>query len=594
MEVSGKRQDKLTHSVSHGSAEDFVLFCIPCDRDGEREPAKGFCTTCNEHLCKTCYKHHKKPAPLRNHVLLDEYSMPTTPTASLSQDDFDSCDDHQDKKQKYYCRDHDIVVCSVCVTLDHRTCKVEYIPKLSKHILDSEELNELMAEIESLENVCKLRIKRAKDEIKAISENHDKVIKAIHQFRKEINTRLDDMETIVVKDAERISDKKQIYLKSLSTDIEDIKDETVKKQVCLDNLIQRNCLDKLYVEMKVAKKRLVEMKMKAKQHSRINNNETVSFVKHQAIIDVLEKYKQLGEIVSVKSSDSENVAMMKDTSIPPEDQTLNLEVVEDINVKSASDKKNCDIKGIEVIQPDKIVVCDYNNKKVKYYDTVQKKTVSEMKLNNSPHDVAAITDVRFVVTVPSDRSVHFMSLKNQHIVSDRKVNINETCRGIAYSNDKLVVSCNFNPGKVLVLDLQGKILQSFSGDNSLFCFPRYVTVNTAGTSIYVSDWGLSVKAVKQLDWQGNVINTYQPGRGGLRDICELDDGTFLVCLNQNSDNLRTISDDCKPCKITINEKLGRWYPSAVAYCKKTRKLYVSFSETDGINASCIKVFKVQW
>ncbi|XP_060570476.1 E3 ubiquitin-protein ligase TRIM33-like [Ruditapes philippinarum] len=335
MEVSGKRRTKLTYSVSHGSAEDFVLFCIPCDRDGKRVPAKGFCTTCNEHLCKTCYKHHKKPAPTRNHVLLDEDSMPTTHTVQLYQDNFESCDDHQDEKQKYYCRDHDIVVCSVCVTLDHRTCKVEYIPKLSKHILDSEELNELMAEMKSLEEVCKLSIKRAKDEIKAISENHDKVIKAIHQFRKEINTRLDDMEKIVVEDAERISDKTQMILKSLSTGIEDIKDETVKKQVCLDNLIQRNCLDKLYVEMKVAKKRLIQIKMKAKQHSRINNNETVSFVKHQAIIDMLEKYKQLGEIV--KSSNSENDAMMKETSTPPEDTSLNLEVVEEIDMKSASD-----------------------------------------------------------------------------------------------------------------------------------------------------------------------------------------------------------------------------------------------------------------
>jgi hypothetical protein len=341
------------------------------------------------------------------------------------------------------------------------------------------------------------------------------------------------------------------------------------------------------------------MKMKAKQHSQINNDETVSFVKHQAIIDVLEKYKQLGEIVSVKSSDSENVAMIKDTSIPPEDQTLNLKVVEDINVKSASDRNKCDISGIEAIQPDTIIVCDRSNYNVKCYDTEQKKIVTEMKLNNSPYDVAAITYDRFVVTAPDDRSVHFMSLKNQLIVSDRKVNINETCRGIAYSNDKLVVSCNLNPGKVLVLDLQGKILQSFSGDNRMFNFPLYVTVNTAGTSIYVSDWVYFVNAVKQLDWQGNVINTYDPAEGGgnLRSICELNDGTFLVCLNQDrDDNLRRISDSCKPCKITINENVCGWYPRAVAYCKKTRKLYVSHSETGDVSyaSNCIKIFKVDW
>jgi hypothetical protein len=244
-------------------------------------------------------------------------------------------------------------------------------------------------------------------------------------------------------------------------------------------------------------------------------------------------------------------------------------------------------------------MCDYSgNKKVKCYDIVQKKIVSEMKLDYSPFDVAAITDDKFVVTVPNDRSIHFMSLRNQHIVSSRKVNINEDCYGIAYSQDKLVVSCNYDQWKVLVLNLQGKILQSFSGDDSLFEFPFYVTVNTAGTSIYVSDCGFSVNAVKQLDWQGNIINTYQPACGGidLQGICELNDGTFLVCMNQDSgDNLQRVSDSCQPCQITINGKLGSWYPGAVAYCKKSRRLYVSYSETGRFDPKHrIKIFKVDW
>jgi hypothetical protein len=155
MEVSGKRKTDLKQ-VSHGSAEKkFLLFCIPCDRDGEREPAKGFCTNCNEHLCETCYKNHKKPAPLHNHVLLDEVSMPTTPSVPVSHDDFDSCPDHEVEKLNFYCSDHDIVVCSICATLNHSICKVEYIPKLSTHILDSEELNELFAEMKALQKIAK-------------------------------------------------------------------------------------------------------------------------------------------------------------------------------------------------------------------------------------------------------------------------------------------------------------------------------------------------------------------------------------------------------------------------------------------------------
>ncbi|XP_060591999.1 uncharacterized protein LOC132746767 [Ruditapes philippinarum] len=599
MEVPGKQKPKKTFSVSRGSAEDFLLFCIPCDRDGARVPAKGYCLTCTEHLCDTCCKHHKKQTPSRHHILQDQDSMPTTPSVPIVKDEFDSCDDHGDEKLKFYCKDHDIVACSVCVTLKHRLCTVDYIPKLSEHILDSEELNEIMAEMKALEDNYNSQIKRIKDEMKAISKNHDDVVKAIHQFRKEINTRLEEMEKHAVKEADNILLKQQTNLNDLSTGVQEITDKLTEKRKRIDNLIPRKCLDKLFVEMKETKKRVEEMRMKQKQYSRADVFQTVSFVKNSDIVDMLDRHKQLGELITKKTSTGENVPVMKPTSTPSEDKMLNLEVVEDIDLNSSSGNTKCSITGIEIIKPDKIVMCDYSdNKNVKCYDTVQKKVVSEIKLTKSPFDVAAITDDKFVVTVPDDRSIHFMSLRNQRIVSDRKVNINERCYGIAYSQDKLVVSCNIDPGKVLVLDLQGKILQSFCGDNSLFFNPLYVTVNTAGTSIYVSDYGYTVNAVKQLDWQGNIINTYQPaqGRSTVQGICELDDGTFLVCLLQDSDdNLRRVSDSCKPCKITINEKLGKWYPEAVAYCKKSRRLYVSYSETGHFKSNRrIKIFKVDW
>ncbi|XP_060576067.1 E3 ubiquitin-protein ligase Midline-1-like [Ruditapes philippinarum] len=123
MEVPGKQKPKKTFSASRGSdEEDFLLFCIPCDEDGARVPAKGYCSTCNKHLCGTCYKHHKKQTHSCHHILLDQDSMPTTPSVPIVKDELDSCDDHEDEKLKFYCKDHDIVVCSVCVTLNHRLC----------------------------------------------------------------------------------------------------------------------------------------------------------------------------------------------------------------------------------------------------------------------------------------------------------------------------------------------------------------------------------------------------------------------------------------------------------------------------------------
>jgi hypothetical protein len=56
------------------------LYCIPCERDGLREPVHGFCQDCHEHLCKVCFQHHRRSRPSMNHVLLEKDAMPTQQT----------------------------------------------------------------------------------------------------------------------------------------------------------------------------------------------------------------------------------------------------------------------------------------------------------------------------------------------------------------------------------------------------------------------------------------------------------------------------------------------------------------------------------
>ncbi|XP_045204209.2 uncharacterized protein LOC123557065 [Mercenaria mercenaria] len=589
MEVSGKRKDQNILSASRGSAEDFVLFCIPCDREGAREPAYGYCKSCQEHLCETCFKHHRKPAPLRNHVLLDKDSMPTTPSVSNPKDDFESCHEHEDRNLEFYCRDHSTVVCGICVTLDHRVCKVEYIPKLSKNILDDGELEELIAEMETLRDNCKSRNKKAKEHMRGITQNHEDVLKEIRQFRKEINRCVDEMELNVTREAANLINAQLESFGRLSTYLEDIIKEVEVSQAYLDGLVKGNRLDKLFVEMKKANTRFTELAANERQAYKNSELRNLEFVKNQVITEMLQSQTQLGKLISVDTT--------ADTVVPTEDKTVVLQHVGEINVISPSDEKENGITGIDTIQPDRIVVCDSHNKKIKCYNTMTNKIVSELRFDNLPFDVAVITDNKIVTTVPTEKSIYFVSLTNTSINSDRKVNVNETCNGIAYSQNKLVVVCNYNPAKMLIVDLNGKILQSFCA-NKLFTLPFYLTVNTDGTYIYVSDRGYNIKSVKQLDWQGNTVNIYQASNGGtfLNGICELDDGTFLICLSINDkDNVIRMTSSFKQCKITWKENLGDWFPKAVTYCKKTKTAFVSYSEgnfTGPFNR--IKVFKVGW
>jgi hypothetical protein len=105
------------------------------------------------------------------------------------------------------------------------------------------------------------------------------------------------MEQFVVKAADDLLHTQQKHLKSLSTNLNVINEEIIREQVNLDNLIQRNCLDKLFVEMIEFKKRLLEMKGNEKEFNRRRSLGTSRFVAHRRIIDVLVNYKQLGELV---------------------------------------------------------------------------------------------------------------------------------------------------------------------------------------------------------------------------------------------------------------------------------------------------------
>jgi hypothetical protein len=59
-------------SFSKGSAEDFDECCDPCSTTGVNTEAKGFCSDCQENLCKACLDAHKKTKASRHHQLLGQ------------------------------------------------------------------------------------------------------------------------------------------------------------------------------------------------------------------------------------------------------------------------------------------------------------------------------------------------------------------------------------------------------------------------------------------------------------------------------------------------------------------------------------------
>lgn len=207
MAVSGRKPEDFSPSMLLGSDVELEHYCVPCDEQGSRIEAYGYCVDCSEHLCETCYRLHTKPAPCRNHVLLDKSRMPKWQSLLGCSGDIPThCSKHKEKIIEYNCKDHDTLDCNVCVAMEHRSCKVDYIPDVSKGYSTSteyqsrqESMNALQASIDEVKfaNSCHQQ---------EIEDNRNKVKQDIKQYRKNVDEILNKWEEKTLKEADSIFD----------------------------------------------------------------------------------------------------------------------------------------------------------------------------------------------------------------------------------------------------------------------------------------------------------------------------------------------------------------------------------------------------
>lgn len=141
-------------SVSFESEEAAALYCQPCEVDNKQEPAYGYCKNCAEHLCEECYRTHRKPAPLRGHILLDSSQMPQIKGPMPDQGIMVTCAVHDGESIKYLCSNHNIFGCDLCVDINHRNCKTININDVAHDFQSSQEYKNLLQRILEIKRKC--------------------------------------------------------------------------------------------------------------------------------------------------------------------------------------------------------------------------------------------------------------------------------------------------------------------------------------------------------------------------------------------------------------------------------------------------------
>lgn len=94
--------------------------CDPCCRRNDNIMAVKWCKECSEAYCEQCESFHKSLKYLQHHNLISITDLQHQPIKDSA--NRPPCPDHDGTELAFFCEDHNHVVCSSCVTLDHRKC----------------------------------------------------------------------------------------------------------------------------------------------------------------------------------------------------------------------------------------------------------------------------------------------------------------------------------------------------------------------------------------------------------------------------------------------------------------------------------------
>ncbi|XP_060579030.1 uncharacterized protein LOC132736004 [Ruditapes philippinarum] len=232
-----------------------------------------------------------------------------------------------------------------------------------------------------------------------------------------------------------------------------------------------------------------------------------------------------------------------------------------------------------------LLVTNFNSSKLIIFKDISVSTTSydTIDLSSELWAVAKVDNNKVAVTFPELRIIRLIKFsKHMTVTNNEDIKVGRCCRGVAFSNNKLIVSYTF-PAAVKILDMSGKVLKTFDKDQHgtcLFVDPRNLTISADNTVIYVSDFKKNCVIGLHVTFDGKVKAIYNDDQLEIPYQLTVDrSGAVFVC-GYWSHNIHQLSPDLTKVKILLDREQGINGPVGVTYCQDTNRLYV------GQNLAC--------
>ena len=280
-----------------------------------------------------------------------------------------------------------------------------------------------------------------------------------------------------------------------------------------------------------------------------------------------------------KSVESFGILQQSELHSAQQDNTVILDMMvkskEEVAIRLSGDDLEPDINGCAFLSNGQILICDYNNKKVKLIDS-DLSVKESLKLSEEPYNVAAVGENEAVITFySSSYTIQYINT-HPHLKLGKKIKLPDKCFGLHVVNDEIYTTCHKGSGRdeVWRLNKAGNIVSTAVLTQNSSARSDYLGLSLAGSSprVYLTDTNNSRVTCFQLE--PTMVYQYQDHE----QLREADDiyvdsaGNSLVCGARSNNVIVITADGMKHGELLTHNDIT--YPKCIDYRPADKSLIV--------------------
>ncbi|KAL3888486.1 hypothetical protein ACJMK2_000853 [Sinanodonta woodiana] len=458
------------------------IVCHVCQVHDITFPAKNICVVCEQALCENCSKAHKYLRYSSTHDILKVDELPSRQDIVLKHNSMFKCVDHAHNPLDLYCKTHEVQLCSKCFTSKHKRCS-EVLDVNTETPNISDILNDVQVQIKELEYQYKRFTDINVSNLRDLDSQVKNLMNEISTLKKRINTALDDMETRVKTECQKIYYDEENKLEKLNLRFKSQIMSIRNSNFIINSVCELATDSQTFL---LATRLLSQLSLSLSQvDERYSDN---------AILKLeLEINPQLKSIVSIPRGELVKMKVTRNnenTIITHGFKSLKGCMVEAVGVREiqAHGDDSLWYSDVMYVSPDHVILTDYANDVCHLLDT-SFNSVCVYRLPGCPWQVSVVCQNEIAVSVPGNQAIQFLSVKDNTITHTREVETRHMCYGIAIvSQEEMIVSgpCDEDSRyywSLVTLNGKEKSYHEFDGEGDA---KTYVALNTFKTRIYIS------------------------------------------------------------------------------------------------------------